>query len=1272
MENKTFALWLFLGTFLLMGSTSSIQSAHASKRASSNEAWFNTRDFSDQLWLYVPSTGAVPRYVQNIDPFFQGEEKIVRLHWHNNAMQVIEEDRDRINQESPRWQQGAPVLTLPVEYLSKEHKKTGRFFYPLPEQMSVHEYNQTSWFEQAALEEQHQPEVVRFEMDPKQGSIQIELKRTYRVKEEDAIDFYGGSLSDLTFTVPFYYSLVRLDKVASTDYEPIRYAPYEKNKFGFFHTKHKKSDAFYHYSQGTSIAYLNRFNPKKSQIDYYLSDTFFKPENKVFLETTLSTFQDINDILQETGVPYINLVNFNQPMGISAGDIRYNIINLIDEPLQNRLLGYAPAVANPLTGEIIKGQVNQYAGTIINIVPRVWNELVRLYNRQQLDQYPESHDFKKHRSNDKAFKPKLETISEEIPRSASIKTDVDLQGICEQTFKKVERIYANASKHLQYEDTNAHFIMPVDNTSEADSLVKQSQTEQARLHRWSTQNAFAQDYIWTSATAKGKAQGIDYNNPDLYTNAEKKYLKKWHHLNPQMQEHVAHALKALIYRSTLVHEFGHNLGLRHNFKSYTDHNNFYTAKAAQAQGYTHPPAYTSIMDYAPSEFDNLKNFGPYDLAALRFGYKREVNFYPSDNKEALVINLAKMDKAYLQNDEKLIYGPLYTLDTLLNTSQETTLPLKIKSLQSYLDEYSANLVQYQPGFARQEFAYCTDEDVFENSGCERHAEGRNIYETVLYREQRYWDSYESMFTRNNREQFTTENILYNTVYQFKQLSTTRDLIEQYALIDNAARKLIPFPLDIGEGIETLYLFGCDEFSDSNICHVRNATHEAGNFLLDLLARPDKICEFENAQGDIQQAPLTTLYDQIQTEIIGPTHFPFSCFTPWFASHLETQGIKMRSETKDGWALDSVHTNNPNYPKYHELDTAGAWIDKLLAMQFLAARGSVMHEHMASGLSLLDLQPIKNRFIRILETLALGKAYPEKVLFIDRNGQTVEPQTPYRWNPMQTVSPLGPKLRIIAQHFDIETAKHPLFIKEMLKQLVYFSFTRHPEMKTQAESIINLTRASDSADPSRHFTFKEQSYTIGPDNFLAWEMSKHLMVGGEEVIETIDDLPKEDFQELLEKYQQLLKLLVPKPGTMRTTLAKLYSAGVASAELIQAIAKENLAGKTFADMQSSISETELTMLQLEQIWQQINHIRASHTQAQRQEKMQQEIDNLCQLSKLIEEQRASMSNPIFKRLWNNKHLVTSVAAFHDLLDEQASSWLDEISYRLVLLPTSETD
>jgi hypothetical protein len=65
------------------------------------------------------------------------------------------------------------------------------------------------------------------------------------------------------------------------------------------------------------------------------------------------------------------------------------------------------------------------------------------------------------------------------------------------------------------------------------------------------------------------------------------------------------------YRSVIMHEFGHSLGLRHNFKASTQ---------PDAQG---NPA--SVMDYEPNIVASRRiQPGFYDMAAVRFGYFSEV------------------------------------------------------------------------------------------------------------------------------------------------------------------------------------------------------------------------------------------------------------------------------------------------------------------------------------------------------------------------------------------------------------------------------------------------------------------------------------------------------------------------------------------------------------------------------------------------------------------------------------------------------------------------
>ncbi|WP_438895129.1 hypothetical protein, partial [Bacillus cereus group sp. BC329] len=86
------------------------------------------------------------------------------------------------------------------------------------------------------------------------------------------------------FKSRFHYSLVHESQLASADYQPIPYPVKDENDIGFFTTSSKVLDPVTNRYDRT-VTYLNRFNPNQP-IEYYLSDSFFEPKNKLFLDST--------------------------------------------------------------------------------------------------------------------------------------------------------------------------------------------------------------------------------------------------------------------------------------------------------------------------------------------------------------------------------------------------------------------------------------------------------------------------------------------------------------------------------------------------------------------------------------------------------------------------------------------------------------------------------------------------------------------------------------------------------------------------------------------------------------------------------------------------------------------------------------------------------------------------------------------------------------------------------------------------------------------------
>ena len=1106
------------------------------KRAPEERAW-KAFDNSD-LWLYVPSTGDAPRYASNMDPFFQGEEKVVQLRFVDGAMRVMEVDQDKTSTEQDsRWNDVAPVLEIPGRYsdyrcaLDKYNECTNqeeenndanvawdkkRYFIPDFKNIRDIEVNTNQvWFHDDRVRETGSPRVVRWEMDADQGVINVEVERTFTVTPENLTELSSSN----SFTTSFYYSLVKLDKLATKSYQPIRYNVDEQSEFGFFTSDFSKLDNQGMPSDGSNRSYLNRFDPHKSTIDYYLSDTFFKPENKLFLDETLSTIALLNRSLQGTGVPALRIVNPDAAAGRMVGDLRNNMINLIDRPLANGLLGYGPSVANPLTGEIVQAHVNQYSGVIKTTVPRVWNNLARSYLRG---------DFAA-AGNVGYAGVDFEKLATSTAGSSKVKAELDDQQIAESGKQFSHR-------KLAFEPFNAK--LSIKRPDESTSLSERGKIDEQRLRRWTEKDcAFGEEAIWVSATEKGIIKGIDYTDPALYVDGipDNHHLKRWTELSSQQQATISDAVSAHVYRSTLVHELGHNLGLRHNFAGSTDKANFYTHEQLHALGLEMEkiPAYSSIMDYSASEFDELPVFGPYDRAALRFAYQRavEVN-YDLYNKDGAVldasnqpqkatglVDLSGLDSAYYQGDSSVKYGPLnYVSRVLANpASADASLPGYISSWSSVPGLYDTLVYAASNDRpSRKAYAFCTDGNVSLNSNCKRFDEGTDLYEMMLYKRQSYFDSYERRNTRYNRQEFWSNDLASYTVRRFNEFSEIRDFLEDYEridrlLVDNyTAGGSAP-----GEFLGSLVLnknYCGSSKADAWFCKYGKAAIEAANFLVDVVARPDKVCELKDSDGNISQKPMGELFELVKYDLPSGKSLPASCFDEEFSAALAAMpmGYSVLSETRDGAPLNSVGTNSPDHPYSNELDVIGTWPDKLLAMEYLVSHYSNRYTEEGQAMSLVDLPGVRSRLLALVNAMALEQPSPEPVVYVDRDGKVVTPHEPYTWKRSSQLESLSPDLFFLRRHFGLPTSANVGISKAVIAQIPNFAATSDSDMQSSARALIDYVSLPANAYDSvsgRKVELQGKVYNIGSSNTLANRMVDYKFVGSQpmaDYIAALDD------------------------------------------------------------------------------------------------------------------------------------------------------------------------
>jgi hypothetical protein len=133
----------------------------------------------------------------------------------------------------------------------------------------------------------------------------------------------------------------------------------------------------------------------------------------------------------------------------------------------------------------------------------------------------------------------------------------------------------------------------------------------------------------------------------------------------------AEALAQAYLKDVIMHEVGHTLGLRHNFRAST----IYDLKQIQDPNFTKINGVaTSVMDYTPFNISPkgekqgeyvMSTIGAYDYWAIEFGYKQ---FAPGQEAQGLAQILAKASQPELQfdSDEDAGFGSMGGVDPMVN------------------------------------------------------------------------------------------------------------------------------------------------------------------------------------------------------------------------------------------------------------------------------------------------------------------------------------------------------------------------------------------------------------------------------------------------------------------------------------------------------------------------------------------------------------------------------------------------------------------------------
>lgn len=754
-------------------------------------------------YLYSASQQNASRSAADAFPFLAGDNKRVKLQILKDSLRVIEVERDE--RFSANATNNKLVLEVPIEHVQYQCAKD-RFG-----ECTNTEENATDipWeqrnsikikFENAKSGELDMLPILSsqtfgencydsvssriLKSEVTQDAINFQVERTFKTNINCLSDD-ATTLSDATISAVYHYSLVKVNSVLSKDYKIISYpeGSVDEQTFGFFTSQRNKLDVDNNNTNRSTIQIMNRWNPNRKEIVYYLSDEFAKSENALLKDLTYKTVANLNRGLSDAGVGF--RINLKEPAGKIPGDIRNSMIVLVEDPVASSVIGYGPQTEDPVTGEIISARTVMFLGTIKKYVKYTYDEIVR----------------EKRSAASSAVKSSALKLSDDLTsKVTALKSTGKVFGASDLTDAVLKKISASGEKKLAAEKSSkaSDIALPVSKIAKIKSTLKNYTALKNQDYSGKdlkSQMRYMQE-VKNCAYApalEGAAGGISQKLMDQFPND----AKAWEQLSDSEKQTAINIILPEIWVPTLIHEMGHNLGLRHNFAGSEDKANFLSQEELATIGSDHVIPFSSVMDYG-NDLKTLPVLGKYDIAALKFGYLRQVDVIA---------------------DEKI-----------------STVQIK-ETLEKEKPALEAQ------GLALKDYQYCTDENLGINAGCKQFDLGSSYTEIVQNMIKDYEDAYTKRNLRDGRASMSLmDDLKYGSRINsiFKELRIMMEVVERiktrYDLADDAAE---------WESVEFLK-------------DLRQASLLSGSFLANVLLVPDTTCAVALAANPSQVVAILPL------------------------------------------------------------------------------------------------------------------------------------------------------------------------------------------------------------------------------------------------------------------------------------------------------------------------------------------------------------------------------------------------------------------------------
>jgi hypothetical protein len=383
--------------------------------------------------------------------------------------------------------------------------------------------------------------------------------------------------------------------------------------------------------------FISRFNPNENIVYHFSSATSKEKWVRDVGREAVNLWQQA---FVKAGLKIKILIDDQNDKEL--GDIRYNLLNIITDDTGDNG-GFGPSFKDALTGEVVSAVSNIYTSGDRDIFFRQ----LRAYIAEEIGYQPNFFVLGENttisplvQSLNASITNNLVKINEEgkvVPidvfkwRDPKTQSGFVYAPLVEESQIVGKKILKQNAQFVEIESYDQFYKMMMDKDSMFNSIIGNAQLTDAGVFlgqgSYSSFNEIkdSQERIYDKAMvdfAKEKCPTVikfiaEMKVQDRLPKTEEENIALWPCVSQLMQ------YQAL---GNLMHEMGHNLGLRHNFMGSVDKRNFmnfgeYTNKYIQLDNpFTNQVGSSSIMDYVPWPTYSQVAPSGYDLAAIRFGY----------------------------------------------------------------------------------------------------------------------------------------------------------------------------------------------------------------------------------------------------------------------------------------------------------------------------------------------------------------------------------------------------------------------------------------------------------------------------------------------------------------------------------------------------------------------------------------------------------------------------------------------------------------------------